>query len=371
MSIIDIDVGKRSTMARCALLVAVGLAIGSAGANAQAAVTAISTRGQLFNEFDGDISSTDLLQGLIATERPGDNGWHPANPAESDSLNANGLPAFTDGAGGFGGVTGLLNDFPTLEQPTKLLQYDLASPVDIDQINIFTGNRNNADGRIFSTFVIRYSTNNGASFEPLGGFVRDFDGNTYTNTMGYYQSDPSGVINDESGIPGRTEDMVNLVEIFDDASAPIATGVTNLQFDFYSVDNTQGENRDPFDGVNPFTGFDDGLTAAFVSPLVWEIDVFGVAAAADNADFNGDGTVDGADFLRWQRNYPVTDMTAALADGDANNDNNVDGADLAVWQSQFGTGSATAAAAAIPEPTALVGCLIGASLLLAARSRWT
>ncbi len=33
--------------------------------------------------------------------------------------------------------------------------------------------------------------------------------------------------------------------------------------------------RDPFEGVNPFTGADDGLSAAFVSPLVWEIDVLG------------------------------------------------------------------------------------------------
>ena len=33
--------------------------------------------------------------------------------------------------------------------------------------------------------------------------------------------------------------------------------------------------RDPFDGINPFTGTDDGLNAAFVSPLVWEIDVLG------------------------------------------------------------------------------------------------
>jgi hypothetical protein len=51
--------------------------------------------------------------------------------------------------------------------------------------------------------------------------------------------------------------------------------VTDIEFDFYSVDNTLGEMRDPFDGLNPFTGTDDGLTAAFVSPLVWEIDVFG------------------------------------------------------------------------------------------------
>jgi hypothetical protein len=51
--------------------------------------------------------------------------------------------------------------------------------------------------------------------------------------------------------------------------------VTNLRFDFYFVDNTASEMRDPFDGVNPFTGVDDGLSAPFVSPLVWEIDVIG------------------------------------------------------------------------------------------------
>ena len=37
--------------------------------------------------------------------------------------------------------------------------------------------------------------------------------------------------------------------------------------------------RDPFDGINPFTDTDDGLTAAFVSPLVWEIDVLGTVSS--------------------------------------------------------------------------------------------
>lgn len=348
---------------------AASMAFAGFGHEASAALTAVSTRGQAFNELDGAISSTDVLQGLIATELPGDQGWHPANPAEADSLNANGLPAFTDGLGGFGGLTGLLNDFPDVGSPTKLIQYDLSAPTNIDQINILTGNRNNADGRIYSTFVIRYSTNNGSTFEPLGGFVRDFEGNIYTDTMGYYQSDPSGVINNETGIPGVTEDMANLVEIFDDASTPIATGVTNLQFDFYSVDNTLGENRDPFDGTNPFTGFDDGLSAAFVSPLVWEIDVFGSAAAADNADFDGNGRVDGGDFLQWQDNFPVTDMTAVLADGDANGDGNVDADDLAIWQTQYGSTASLTTAVGVPEPASLIMSSLLASALLGLRVR--
>ena len=45
---------------------------------------------------------------------------------------------------------------------------------------------------------------------------------------------------------------------------------------FYAVDNTGGQLRDPFDGLNPFTGVDDGLSAAFVSPLIWEIDALAV-----------------------------------------------------------------------------------------------
>jgi hypothetical protein len=48
-----------------------------------------------------------------------------------------------------------------------------------------------------------------------------------------------------------------------------------LIFELYAVDNTGGQMRDPFDGVNGFTGVDDGLSAAIVSPLVWEIDAVG------------------------------------------------------------------------------------------------
>ena len=38
--------------------------------------------------------------------------------------------------------------------------------------------------------------------------------------------------------------------------------------------------RDPFDGVNPFNAVDGGLSAAFVSPLIWEIDIIEVPEPA-------------------------------------------------------------------------------------------
>jgi len=77
-----------------------------------AAITAIATRGELAHDLDGLISDSDLLQGLIATELEGDNGWHPANPASGDPLNPNGLPAFTDGDAAIAtGVTNIQFDF--------------------------------------------------------------------------------------------------------------------------------------------------------------------------------------------------------------------------------------------------------------------
>ena len=89
-------------------------------------------------------------------------------------------------------------------------------------------------------------------------------------------------------------------------------------------------------------------------------------AGADDADFNGDGSVDGADFLIWQRGL-TSGGSGSLATGDATGDGNVDGADLSVWASQFSP-SLTAAADAVPEPTAAVLLLpVAASLGLRRR----
>ncbi|RIK70861.1 MAG: hypothetical protein DCC67_20570 [Planctomycetota bacterium] len=309
--------------------------------DAHAVLTATSTRGLAATDLDGMLSTTDAIAGLIATELPGDTGWHPVNPAANDSLHPNGLPAFTDGQGGVNVFTGLLNDFPEPRGvPVKLIQYDLAQPIDLERIHILSGNINNADGRIFSTTAIRYSTDGGQNFTPLG----------------YFESAPLGSINNESGDLGTTMDHALLLEIFDDAGGDLASAVTNLQFDFFSVDNTGGQYRDPFDGVNPFTELDDGLSSAFVSPLIWEIDVIGQPVAGDTADFDSDADVDGADLLAWQRGFGVTG-SATRAMGDANQDQAVNALDLDVWKQQFG-----AAVAAVPEPATLGGVLVAASL---------
>ncbi|BBO33798.1 choice-of-anchor Q domain-containing protein [Lacipirellula parvula] len=58
--------------------------------------------------------------------------------------------------------------------------------------------------------------------------------------------------------------------------------------------------------------------------------------APASADFDGDGSIDGRDFLAWQRGFGIVAPNAVKANGDADNDRDVDAADLAVWKSQFG-----------------------------------
>jgi hypothetical protein len=73
------------------------------------------------------------------------------------------------------------------------------------------------------------------------------------------------------------------------------------------------------------------------------------AAMPEDADFNGDGDVDGADFLAWQRGFG-TGTTLEMGDADANGV--VDAVDLGIWKAQFGVSTAAVAVAAIPEPAA-------------------
>ncbi len=229
-------------------------AVGGMALPAEAAPVATTTHGAESTSLNGSIAVGDLISGKIGTELAPLNGWHPANTQAADQL-----AAFTDDAGILGsGLTGLLNDFPVTGTPAKTVQYNLGAAANIGKIQILTGN-NGKDGRIFSTTVVRTSTN-GVDFSLLG----------------YFQSDPSGTVNSGAGALGST-----LVSIADSGGGTLAAGVTDVRFELYAVDNTGGEMRDPFDGVNPFTSVDDGLNVPIASPLVFELDV--VAAVPEPA----------------------------------------------------------------------------------------
>lgn len=73
-------------------------------------------------------------------------------------------------------------------------------------------------------------------------------------------------------------------------------------------------------------------------------------AAPRSADFNGDGVIDGNDFLVWQREFGQLHPLHA----DGNGDGVVDADDLALWKEQFGQSvGGVAGQGAVPEPSAI------------------
>lgn len=115
----------------------------------------------------------------------------------------------------------------------------------------------------------------------------------------------------------------------------------------------------------------------FVAPAGWNYQIvsggngqilraFSGAAPVENADFNTDGVVDGADFLAWQRGFGGS---GGLTNGDANNDGVVNDGDLAIWRNQFGT-TTSSSVASVPEPAAAaLGLLAVAAFSVFTRKR--
>lgn len=85
----------------------------------------------------------------------------------------------------------------------------------------------------------------------------------------------------------------------------------------------------------------------------------------DSADFDGDGDVDGADFLAFQIGFGIT-QGQTQADGDANHDGGVNAFDFGIWQQQYGTENIgdLGVSTAVPEPgTASLLLLVGCAMI--------
>jgi hypothetical protein len=96
----------------------------------------------------------------------------------------------------------------------------------------------------------------------------------------------------------------------------------------------------------------------------------GSIAVTGHGDYDGDGDVDGADFLKWQRTAGGAVAPVGSA-ADGNNNGVVDTADLSVWRAAFTGTSTVAVLTPTPEPTAFVLCcfVIAVASRYAAASR--
>jgi hypothetical protein len=103
----------------------------------------------------------------------------------------------------------------------------------------------------------------------------------------------------------------------------------------------------------------DSDAAELLFTLIDNVRVEAIVAPVDNADFDNDDDVDGADFLIWQRNFGGA---GGLPQGDADGNNQINAADLTIWKAQFGTTPSTVAASAIPEPASVFLLASAASL---------
>jgi uncharacterized protein (TIGR03382 family) len=93
-----------------------------------------------------------------------------------------------------------------------------------------------------------------------------------------------------------------------------------------------------------------------------------------DGDFNGDLTVDAADYVIWRDHNPTAAPDGTKMIGDADGDMDVDDTDYGIWKGTFGNTITPAAGAglnatAVPEPAAIVLALALVGLAAAGRRR--
>jgi hypothetical protein len=104
-------------------------------------------------------------------------------------------------------------------------------------------------------------------------------------------------------------------------------------------------------------------------PLEWDFSGKLLNVPVDNGDYDGNGRVDGGDFLTWQQTLGLG-ATPAGSGGDGDSDGTVDADDLGFIRDVFGFGvgaGVVAAAQAVPEPASGVASMMVLAALVGRR----
>ena len=171
------------------------------------------------------------------------------------------------------------------------------------------------------------------SYDPsTGALTIDTDGGVLTGysllgdsfLVGSHTSLLSGTVTADLVQLSESEIASSVVGSQLSLGSVLPTGLTETQFnDFFSSATFTAE---PGTGVNTFT----------------------LELASATGDYNNDGSVDGIDFLVWQRGESPNSLSQA---------------DLTLWESTYGTSTVSASATTVPEPTSLI-LILGCSLIL-------
>lgn len=133
---------------------------------------------------------------------------------------------------------------------------------------------------------------------------------------------------------------------------------------------TVGTTFEILSSTSPLVGQFDTVVLPALSPTIgFEVSYTGtslfvevVGVDALPGDYNGDGSVNLADYTVWRDNLGQTGL-ALPGDGDGNQI--VDAGDYDLWKSNFGAslGSPSVASQSVPEPSSLLAALVGISAI--------
>lgn len=120
-----------------------------------------------------------------------------------------------------------------------------------------------------------------------------------------------------------------------------------------------------------YQNVDDSVSLFLGDSFGDKVDYFTLSTGGLAGDYNGDGSVDAADYTVWRDMFGQTGPGLAA---DGNGDNAITEADYDVWKAHFGETSSSGsvlsgAGATVPEPSALLMAAIGLGLVLGIPSR--